>query len=218
MHYAFPRHVLPDRIPPEELEARVKEYVEGNDALRDELIERHLRWCTAIASSFASGYPSYADDLLSEALLEMTAAIDRFPEKHQNYDIQRYVAFCIRRRLMDVCRELTKTIRVAARTQRYKEVDAPEQELSISIDNLGPKELQRILSKPLHFPLELRELLELCAEDERDSQILHLAISGYIDEEAADILGMARSTLTKRRNLIFDRFTRIWNDHYDELK
>lgn len=173
----------------------VLDYLAGNDSLRNILIESHIGLALFYASKAAAKCPRMKEELLSTALYELTAGVEKFKEAGRDEKITPYLACRIRYALLH---EFAPTGDIGIVTTRHA---------------LRGKTMTRVTleDSPIehYFGLDVQELLEtVCSPSEL--AMVEMELAGYKRIEIAARFDISPGTVTTRMNLIYDKLREIW--------
>lgn len=165
------------------------------------LILRHLGLATSIARRFGGYRPSIEMDLIQEAHLGVVWAVNSAHEKGKN-DPATFTKY-VTKVIVHFVRKYYYEDRVVKKSMRSHERDHGAKKIVIIDYN------EERAAKAQELTLEFKELLNLSMNDDVDRTIIVLRSMRYNDTEIAEMSGMHRVTVTKRRSKVKERFENL---------
>ncbi len=191
------RHLNFEILGDEEKLKLLKRVREGNSEAIEKMILGHIRLAFSIVSRYTDSFPYLVDDLKSAAMMGIIIAVNKIAKNsmaaHDNVTgyIVVNVNYAIRREIQN---------NLAIQSPRDKEV---LRVTNSTLYNVGTRHSQ--LSSQLY---EIWDSVDSLTEDQLEKQILELRSEGHTDNEVAEFLGLSRSSVTRIRKNLFEKYRR----------
>ena len=204
----------PEEPDPDVLKDLVGRY-KYDPSVRDQIILQLTFPVYDIAKRFRSR--NNADDILSEAILALVECVDRWPGVAEDDDIQRYVAFSVRKRMKDY---IDNDSIGKAPSRRVREKRAAGEEvvhpviLSLRQGSNAPSEATQGQEDPCtpivpaDNTFDIQEFFRSRA-DSRDQIIVEMRINGRSIAEICEAVGQKRAWLFKRLRDLEQAFAQV---------
>ena len=175
----------------------LKRVREGDSEAVEKMILGHVRLAFSIVNRYVNSFPYFVDDLKSAAMMGIVIAVNKIAENsmaaHDNVTgyIVINVNYAIRREIQNS---------FVIRTPRGKKV--------VSMTDLTQCNLVKRHSQPSSQLYEIWDAVDSLTEDQLEKQILELRSEGHTDNKVADFLGLSRSSVTRIRKNLFEKYRR----------
>lgn len=179
----FPDKQLPE-FKQEDVETLVSGYLSG-EIERNQVIESQLRLTLTIASMYASKYPNKSDELVSDALLSLVKAVNRYPKVAQTNNIGGYVYRTISNDLKQAVLR-NRLIPIPASTLYRKKLN--------NIDIISILDTHQVQTDRV----EERDFLNVVFKSDEDRKILKMRVARYTGKEISDELKVKVSYVWKK--------------------
>lgn len=220
-----------------DLESWVAMYLAGSQVHKQLIIRAHLHLIASIACSLANRYKRnyMLDDMVSEALLHLTEAVENAPTALKDLAITPYITTCVKYRLKDFIAE-DRNVFMPGRTFRYK---AAKGEISFEGDNtnaqivgvvsmtMAVKEsnmkeddsggfIRLNVGQPYTIPEakrhepspEFQEALQLAIHTDQERRVIDLRAEGYGYADFETVMGLKKSRIGEIVKKVEERFER----------
>lgn len=205
VYYINGPETLPAPLSAEEEKAVMQKIIEGEDSARQELIVHNLRLVVYIAKKFESSFSSI-EDLISIGTIGLIKAVNTFrPEK--NIKLATYASRCIENEILMHLRKRSQ-VKNEISIDDPLNVDWDGNELLLS-DVLGSD--GDTVSAGIEQEIEHQMLLSAVNKlPKREKNIMEMrfGLNGkkeHTQKEAADILGISQSYISRLEKRIIDR-------------
>lgn len=205
VYYINGPETLPAPLSAEEEKAVMQKIIEGEDSARQELIVHNLRLVVYIAKKFEASFSSI-EDLISIGTIGLIKAVNTFrPEK--NIKLATYASRCIENEILMHLRKRSQ-IKNEISIDDPLNVDWDGNELLLS-DVLGSD--GDTVSAGIEQEIEHQTLLSAVNKlPKREKNIMEMrfGLNGkkeHTQKEAADILGISQSYISRLEKRIIDR-------------
>ena len=210
LRYINGGEVLPSPFSAEEEAALVEKLENGDEKVKDELVEHNLRLVVYIARRFQNTGVDL-DDLISVGTIGLIKAVNTF-RVEKNIKLATYASRCIENEILMFLRK-TSRLKLEVSLDEPLNVDWDGNELLLG-DVLGTDD--DVVSRRIEDEAEL-ELLRAAVSrlSERDRQIIELrfGLNGrreYTQKQVADMLGISQSYISRLEK-------RILSELYDDM-
>lgn len=227
------RRVEGDRL--EVLALKLREGLTTHDE-REEISKSFIRLALSVANRYAGGNSNKADDYASAGLFGIVWALEHAVEKLNEYHVNepdvsasthlsKWVSSCINRYIKEFrwkdhvvvvpqkaatkARSEGKDILVTTITGHTAPVNSSHDQLRKRKRSYTPEYEQKAYIKDSTKLAEVKELLELSVNDERDALIIQMRLEGYTDTEIAEHIGISCQAVSKRGAKIEERYTQL---------
>ena len=205
LFYVGGAEALPQAFSPEEEAVRLKLLDDGNQKVKQELIEHNLRLVVYIARKFDNTGVEL-DDLISVGSVGLIKAINTF-NLGKNIKLATYASRCIENEILMYLRKISKT-RGEVSLDEPLNVDYEGNELLLS-DVLGtdPEIVCQSVEEDEERKL-LRRALDRLNSREREIMRLRYGLSGedeLTQKEVADLMGISQSYISRLEKKIIQK-------------
>jgi RNA polymerase sigma factor (sigma-70 family) len=169
----FPNGQLP-KFEQEEVEALVGSYLSGKTE-RNQVIESQIRLTLTIASMYVSRFPNKSDELVSDALLSLVKAVNRYPKIATTNNISAYVHKTVWNDLKQAILK-NRLIPIPSTTINRKKLTNID---VIDIVDRGYTPVNKVDEK---------DFLNVVFKSDEDRKILKMRVARYTGKEIADEL------------------------------
>lgn len=205
LYYVGSSEALPTPFSPEEEMELLSKLNEGDDSIRDSLIEHNLRLVVYIARRFDNSGVDL-DDLISVGTIGLIKAVNSY-NLDKNIKLATYASRCIEN---EILMHLRKTVKIKSEVSFDEPLntDWEGNELLLS-DILGTD--TDIVYKKIEYGVEselLKQALSKLNDREREIMYLRYGLSGEDEKtqkEVADILGISQSYISRLEKKIILR-------------
>ncbi len=191
------RHLNFEILDDEEKLKLLKRVRVGNSEAIEKMILGHIRLAFSIVSRYVNSFPYFVDDLKSAAIMGVVIAVNKIAknsmDSHDNVTgyIVINVNYVIRREIQN---------NLAIQSPRNKKVLLVTSGVSWNVRTRHSQ-----LSSQLY---EIWDSVDSLTEDQLEKQILELRSEGHTDNEVAEFLGLSRSSVTRIRKNLFEKYRR----------
>lgn len=171
---------------------------------KEELTGSFIRLTFCIAKSLGGSNHTKVEDYVSCGLFGIAYAIWHAQEKLKDQNIAAWIIYNIKEHIRRF-RRRDHSVPVPASTYTKAKREGRPLPVAPTVHSLGSHEP----CSELGNVYELREIIQLCAKDDEDRQIIRLRLQGYKDVEIAEKMGVSKSHVNNKRNAIESRFDSI---------
>ena len=214
LFYVGSTDILPEPLPKEEEEKYVNEFLEGNMAARDKLIEHNLRLVVFLAKKYENTKIDL-EDLVSIGTIGLIKGVNTY-QNDKNIKLATYASRCIDNEILMYLRK-TKRKRSEVSFEDSLSFDSEGNELHLE-DVLGTE--NNLVTKPIEDELDRNMLYKEVAKlNERDREIIEFryGLNGkkeMTQKEVANLLGISQSYISRIEKKVIDRkSTRLNSSH-----
>lgn len=175
---------------------------------KEELTGGFVKLAWHIARGWAQGNHTRIDDYFSCGLFGIAYAIKHAEERLEDQNIAAWIIYQIKAHIQRF-RRTDHTVPVPPSTYSKAKREGRALPVAPAVHALGSSQEPCSTLGNLY---ELRDILQLCARDLIDREIIRLRSHRYTDEEIAEKMGISKSLVNNRRNAIEARFDKLINE------
>ena len=209
LFYVGSTDILPEPLPKEEEEKYVNEFLEGNMAARDKLIEHNLRLVVFLAKKYENTKIDL-EDLVSIGTIGLIKGVNTY-QNDKNIKLATYASRCIDNEILMYLRK-TKRKRSEVSFEDSLSFDSEGNELHLE-DVLGTE--NNLVTKPIEDELDRNMLYKEVAKlNERDREIIEFryGLNGkkeMTQKEVANLLGISQSYISRIEKKVIKKLSSI---------
>ncbi len=208
LYYIGGSDTLPSPLTPVEEAAAMQRLIDGDDAVKSELIERNLRLVVYIARKFENTGINI-EDLISIGTIGLIKAVNTF-DPTKKIKLATYASRCIENEILMHLRRTSK-LRSEVSFDEPLNTDWDGNELLLS-DILGtdPDQVYRLIEDEVDRDL-LRQALHTLSTREQQIMVLRFGLTGKSEKtqkQVADIMGISQSYISRLEKRIIKRLQR----------
>lgn len=184
-------------VPSEETTKELFKRIQANDQqAKQEMIQNHYRYAFAAVARFGNHHKELLDDLVSEALVTLTDAVNRLETKEAHDDFQPTKYICIM---------IYGSLKSLIQKKNIVHVNIGTWKKLLAVSENPNEILWAGLKRPIvhdQTDFEIEELIAQCELTGREKQVLGLRLEGKNDIEIGELLKVSKQAINKcRRNL-----------------